>query len=64
MLEEMVRGADGRVRKFMTGGIKERRGVDQRKVVAEMAVLLAVVHGAVDPFIKLNIIDGLKYGNF
>jgi hypothetical protein len=32
-------------------------------VAAEMAVLLAVVHGAVDQFIKLNIVDGLKYGN-
>jgi pimeloyl-ACP methyl ester carboxylesterase len=63
MLEEMVRRADGRARKFMTEGMKEWRGVDQRKVVAEMTVPLAVVHGAADPFIKLDIVDGLKYGN-
>jgi hypothetical protein len=28
-----------------------------------MIVPLAVVHGAADPFIKLDIVDGLKYGN-
>lgn len=63
MLVEMVRRADGRARKFMTEGIKEGRGVDNRKVAAEMTVPLAGVHGAADPFIKLDIVDGLKYGD-
>ena len=63
MLEEMVRRADGRARKFMTECIKEGSGVGQRKVAAKMTVPLAGVHGAADPFIKLDIVDGLKYGN-
>jgi pimeloyl-ACP methyl ester carboxylesterase len=28
-----------------------------------MTVPLAVVHGAADPFIKLDTVDGLKYSN-
>lgn len=63
-LEQMVRQADGRARKYMTEAMLAGKVTDARRTVKEMSVPLAVVNGANDPFLKLDVLDRLEYGNF
>lgn len=62
-LEQMVRRTDGRARSTMVAAIRAGKGVDQREVVAEMKMPLAVVNGEDDAFVKLDVLDTLTYGN-
>lgn len=62
MLEAVTR-TDGRARKMMFDAFREGKGVDQMQLVGETKVLTAVVNGAAEPFINVEFIDGIKFGN-
>lgn len=62
MREAVVR-TDGRARKIMFDALHAGKGVDQREVLENTNVLTAVVDGAEEPFININYIDTVKYGN-
>ncbi|KAL1623090.1 hypothetical protein SLS54_004576 [Diplodia seriata] len=54
---------DGRARRVMFDAFEAGRGADQVRVVAETAVPCAVVNGADEPFVNLDYLDELAYGN-
>jgi pimeloyl-ACP methyl ester carboxylesterase len=63
-MEKCARRADGRAREHMFAKFAAGVGVDQRAVVErEKDVLVAVVNGGAEPFINLEYLDGIKWGN-
>ena len=65
MLEDAMR-ADGRARMVLQNSLlgTEGRGpvgVDQRRVVEETDVLVAVVNGAEEQFVNLDYLDGIRW---
>jgi pimeloyl-ACP methyl ester carboxylesterase len=63
-LEDVVRRSDGRFRKIMFDAFTGSRGVDQVAVVRDTKdVLCAVVNGANEPFVNLDYLDNLSWGN-
>lgn len=62
-LEQVTKRADGRARRLMNQALLEGKGVDQRKAVAETKIPVAIVNGADDVFLKLDVFDRLEYGN-
>lgn len=63
-MEDDAKRTDGRARELMLGKLAKGVGIDQRKVVEENEeVLIAVVDGAVDPFINLNYVEKIKWKN-
>ncbi|KAF3044455.1 hypothetical protein E8E12_010820 [Didymella heteroderae] len=62
MLDDAVR-TDGRARMNMFDAFVGGRGVDQVKVVKQSDVPVAVINGSEEPFVDLDYIDGLEWGN-
>ncbi|PZM13213.1 alpha/beta hydrolase [Rhizobium tubonense] len=56
-----VRRTDGRSRKLMIDAALSGKHLDQRALVENSAVPLAVINGADDPVINLDYIDSLKF---
>ncbi|MCC7253548.1 alpha/beta hydrolase [Hyphomicrobium sp.] len=61
-LRMRVRRTDGLARKLMFSSALAGVGVDQRLVAAEPSRPFAVVHGADDPFVRLDYLRSLHYG--
>jgi len=59
----MVRRTDGRARETMFGSVVAGQALDEREIVATMAVPLAIVNGEADPFIQAPYFDRLTYGS-
>ncbi|HVI88196.1 MAG TPA: alpha/beta hydrolase, partial [Dongiaceae bacterium] len=55
--------ADGLMRKMLFENLQEPAHIDQRWLVENLVVPLAVVNGAADTIINLDYIDGLDYAN-
>lgn len=62
-LREAITRADGVARKTMFEAARAGAGVDERWLVENLSVPLAVVNGADDPFVNLDYIDSLAYAN-
>ncbi len=62
-LRQAIERADGMARKTMFEAARAGAGVDQRWVVENIAVPLAVVNGSEDPFVDLDYLEGLNYAN-
>jgi pimeloyl-ACP methyl ester carboxylesterase len=60
---EAVRRADPRARRIMFEAFAAGRGADQRAVVGSKDVLVAVVNGKMEPFVNLEYVRGVEYGN-
>jgi pimeloyl-ACP methyl ester carboxylesterase len=58
-----VQRTDGRARRIMFDALRAGTGVDQREVVAREDVLVAVVNGKMDPFVNLEYVRSVQYGN-
>ncbi|MQB07177.1 alpha/beta hydrolase [Agrobacterium tumefaciens] len=58
-----VRRADGRARQLMIDAALTRKHYDQRALVENSPVRLAIVNGAHDPVINLDYIDSLAFQN-
>lgn len=59
-----VSRTDGRARAIMLNSVLTGKGSDQARLVQEeKEVLLAVVNGAEEPYVNLDYLDGLKWGN-
>ncbi|MFC6489497.1 alpha/beta fold hydrolase [Nitratireductor sp. GCM10026969] len=59
----MCRRTDGRAREIMLGSAVAGKVLDERAIVASMAIPLAIVNGADDPFIRPEYLEGLTYGS-
>ena len=62
-IEAAVRRTDGRARRLMLAAVSAGRGVDQREVVANSSVPIAVVTGADEPFINNDYLAQFPYRN-
>ena len=62
-LLENVNRTDPCARRLMYEAFSGGVGVDQQEAIRQTKVLTAVVNGAVEPFVKLDFISGIKYGN-
>ncbi len=62
-LVEAVRRADPRARRIMFEAFAGGRGADQQAVVGSKDVLVAVVNGKMEPFVNLEYVRGVEYGN-
>lgn len=58
-----IRRSDGRLRANFVKSMLRGDGMDQRRFVETTSIPTAILNGAVDPFVRLNYIDGLSYGN-
>jgi pimeloyl-ACP methyl ester carboxylesterase len=58
-----IERADGRARKTIFEAARSGVGIDQRCLVENLAVPLAVVNGSQDPFINLDYFDVPRYAN-
>lgn len=58
-----IERADGLARKTIFAAARAGVGIDQRYVVENLAVPLAVVNGSQDPFIKLDYLEVPQYAN-
>jgi len=63
-MADCARRTDGRARLLMFRKFAEGVGVDQRAVVeGERGVVVAVVNGGAEPYINLDYLDEIKWGN-
>jgi pimeloyl-ACP methyl ester carboxylesterase len=62
-LQDAVRRADGRFRKRMFEAARAGAGVDQRLLLENNPVLLAIVNGAADPIVNLDYLDSISFPN-
>jgi pimeloyl-ACP methyl ester carboxylesterase len=62
-MREAVARTDPRARKLMFEGFARGEVLDQRKVVGESDVPVAVVNGADEPFVSLKFVREVKYKN-
>src|SRR5262249_31109723 len=60
---DCVRRTDPTSRTTMFYGFDRGECLDQKKAVAETDIPIAVVNGADEPFLNLQYIRGLKFGN-
>lgn len=60
-LRDAIRRTHGEARRIVLEGAQAGVGIDQRWLVENLPVPLAVVNGANDPFLKLEYLDGLDY---
>jgi pimeloyl-ACP methyl ester carboxylesterase len=60
---DCVRRTDPKARKIMFTGFDKGEVLDQRKVVGETDIPIAVVNGQDEPFINIEFIRGVKFGN-
>lgn len=60
---ECLKRTDQRARPLMFEHIVKGESTDQRKVVKETKVPIAIVNGETDVFIKLDVFDRLEFGN-
>jgi pimeloyl-ACP methyl ester carboxylesterase len=58
---DMIRRADGRVRTNVFKSMMLGAGADQKRVVENADVPVAMVNGADDPFVRLGYVAGLSY---
>ena len=63
VLRQAIVRTDGLARKTMFAAARAGAGSDQRWVVENLQMPLAVVNGAEDRFVNLNYVDGLNYAN-
>ena len=59
----MCKRTDGRARETMFGSVVAGQALDEREIVATMAVPLAIVNGAEDVFIRPDYFDGLAFSS-
>jgi pimeloyl-ACP methyl ester carboxylesterase len=62
-LRQAIERADGLARKTMFEAARSGAGVDQRWVVENIPIPLAVVNGSEDPFVNLGYLDTFEYAN-
>jgi pimeloyl-ACP methyl ester carboxylesterase len=62
-LRDAVARADGLARKTMFEASRAGAGVNQRQTVEASPVPLAIVNGGNDPFVNLDYLDTIAYGN-
>ncbi|KAI9663297.1 MAG: dolichol-P-mannose synthesis [Alyxoria varia] len=62
-LLENVNRTDPCARRLMYEAFSGGLGVDQQEAIEKTGVLTAIVNGAAEPFVKLDFIRGVKYGN-
>jgi pimeloyl-ACP methyl ester carboxylesterase len=62
-LRDAVARADGLARKTIFEASRAGMGVNQRQTVEASPVPLAVVNGSKDPFVNLDYLDTIAYGN-
>jgi pimeloyl-ACP methyl ester carboxylesterase len=62
-LRQAIERADGLARKTMFQAARSGAGVDQRWIVENLPIPLAVVNGSEDPFVNLRYLDTLEYAN-
>jgi len=62
-MRECVARTDQKARKLMFVGFDEGKVLDQRKVVGETDVPIAVVNGGSEPFINLEFVKSVQYKN-
>jgi pimeloyl-ACP methyl ester carboxylesterase len=60
---QAIERTDGLARSTLFDPANAGEGVDQRWVVENLPMPLAVVHGGDDPFVKLDYVDSLAYAN-
>lgn len=58
-----IRRADGRFRERLFAAAREGAGVDQRKIVEDSPIPVAIVNGELDPMLRLEYFDEIAYGN-
>ncbi|MDB5539493.1 MAG: alpha/beta hydrolase [Devosia sp.] len=58
---DAIRRSDGRVRTTVFKGLMRGEGADQKRVVEEAVVPIAMVNGANEPFARLGYVDSLSY---
>jgi pimeloyl-ACP methyl ester carboxylesterase len=62
-MRDCVKRTDQKARKLMFVHFDEGKCGDQRKIVGETTVPIAVVNGGSEPFINLEFVKSVKYGN-
>jgi len=62
-LRKAIERADGSARKTMFEAVRSGAGTDQRCVVENPPIPLAVANGSEDPFINLDYLDRLHYAH-
>lgn len=60
-LVDAIERTDGNARRIVFEGARAGNGTDQRWIVENLPVPLAVINGADDPFLKLDYLDSLNY---
>lgn len=60
---DKVQATDGMARAYMAQNGMSGVGVDQKRLVAECSIPLAVVHGHRDPFVNFEYLSSLSYKN-
>jgi pimeloyl-ACP methyl ester carboxylesterase len=63
LLRRAIERADGLSRKTMFEAARSGVGVDQRWIVENLSIPLAVVNGSDDPFVNLDYLDTLHYAS-
>ena len=58
---DAIRRADGRVRTTVFKGLMRGEGADQKRVVEEATIPIAIVNGANEPFARLGYVNNLSY---
>jgi pimeloyl-ACP methyl ester carboxylesterase len=62
-LRDAVARTDGRAREFMFASLLAGDGDDERQIVANAKVPLALVNGAAEPFVNIDYVSGLSYSS-
>jgi pimeloyl-ACP methyl ester carboxylesterase len=62
-LLDIVRRTDGRARRLMFESFSAGTGDNQREIVAGATPPLAVVNGVEEPFVNVDFVAGVKFGN-
>jgi pimeloyl-ACP methyl ester carboxylesterase len=62
-MRECVKRTDQKARKLMFLHFNEGKCADQRRIVGETKVPIAVVNGGSEPFINLEFVKSVEYGN-
>lgn len=60
---QSIRRADGRLRKIMFGSMMSGRCADEKQLVENSPIPVAVVNGSNDPFFSLGYVASLRYAN-
>lgn len=62
-MKENVYRTDGRFRRIMFNAMDQGQQLDQKQTVESSRVPLAVVNGKIEPYIRLDFIRSIQYGN-